>query len=157
MFSLFKGLFAPRPAVQLVSQIVRIFQGRTSAHSGCALLRCTALGRGCQHNTTASINNSNSSFPFQTPQFCLGDFSNLFSSKPRPPIFTRNETFYEYKGLLRGFGTMRLPVTFIKKFLAKILNCFTSKIFVSPVGENGFRVLCVSLGVFFGTVKLTKF
>ena len=45
-------------------------------------------------------------FFFKDWCFFCDFFSNLFSSK-LPSIFTRNETFCEHKGLLKGFGTVR--------------------------------------------------
>ena len=95
-------------------------------------------------------------------------FSNLFSSKPLQ--FSRNETFCEPKGLLKVFGAMRLTGNLHQIFFSK--NSETnSSIFlfferfsvekdvflVFPVGENDFRVLCVSRRVFFGAVKLMKY
>ena len=44
-------------------------------------------------------------FIFKDRCFLCDFFSNLFSSK-LPLIFTRNETFYEHKGLLKVFGTI---------------------------------------------------
>ena len=81
-------------------------------------------------------------------------FSNLFPSKP-PSVFTRNETFEEHKGLLRGFGTMRLTGD-LQEISKKFFHLCFFKGFRSrkmgfslfPVGENGFRVVCVLLGCF---------
>ena len=98
-------------------------------------------------------------------------FSNLFSSKPPPLFFTTNETFCEHKGLLRvlrDYVTYRRPSSkklsksfeknssnFLKGFWLRIWRIWVFCCF--QLGKNGFRVLCVSLRVFFGAVKLMKF
>ena len=64
--------------------------------------------------------------------FSMQLFSNLFSSKPPPPNFTRNETFCEHRGLL---GVRKCDLRFLKfSFFEWFL-----------VEQN---VLCVSLRVF---------
>ena len=60
--------------------------------------------------------------------FFICDFFDFFFIEvPPPSIFTKNETFCDCKGLVKGFGTMRLqknlPVTF-KKFFEHILEKF---------------------------------
>ena len=67
---------------------------------------------------------------FQRPAFFHATFfSNVFSSKPPPSIFTRDETFFEHEGLLKVFvhcATYRRPSSknFVEKFRNKIFLNF---------------------------------
>ena len=78
-----------------------------------------------------------------------------------PSIFTRNETFYERKELLRVFGIMQLTEDLLQKNFSKnfqflyFLKSFRLRKMGSlfPLGENGFRDFSVPLRVFFWVCK----
>ena len=102
-------------------------------------------------------------FLFHRPAFFYAMFF-LIVFIEVPSIFNRNETFCEHKGLLRTLDTMRLTGDLcIRKIILQFFNFEWFSIekgglfLLFPVGENGFRVLCVSFRAFFGAVKLMKF
>ena len=93
---------------------------------------------------------------FLRPAFFSCDFFPIYFYRNPLSIFTRKETFCEHRGLLRVFGTMQLTGDFIEKIFSSIFS-FLRGFVVSSWGESGFRVLCVSLEVYFRTVKLMNF
>ena len=100
-------------------------------------------------------------FFFLTGVFSMRLF--LFVFIEAPLYFSRNEPFCEHKELFRVFGTMQLTGDLHQKnfsknfkknfphFLKYFLKGFRLRkmdFLLFPVGENGLRVLSISLGVF---------
>ena len=106
-------------------------------------------------------------FVFFKTRVFYATFFPFFLSNP-PSIFTRNEISCVQKGFLRVFGTMRLTgdlhqkIFLFKKnfsdfFVFKIFSVDKDVFYCFKLTKSGFRVLCVSLCVIFGAVKLMKF
>ena len=78
---------------------------------------------------------------FQTGVFCIRLFQNLFSSKPSPSMFARNESVCEHYGLLKVIGTMRLTGDLYQKNFESFRKIFFFNFLFFkrfPVQKDGF-------------------
>ena len=62
--------------------------------------------------------------------------------------FTRNQMFWEHRGLLGFFGTVQFTGGIFVRFVKGFRLCKMDFFDVSSWEKSGFRVLCVSLRVF---------
>ena len=105
---------------------------------------------------------------FLRPAFFLYDFSLICFYRSPPQFLLETKRFASIEDSLGFLALCDLPKTFIKQFFEILFfrnfsyfgrSVEQNGFFLCPVGKKVvcFRVLCVSLRVFFGTVKMMKY